>query len=311
MVVVTRGDETLLRRAYGVADLDTREPLRVDDALPIGSITKQFTAAAVLSLVERGSLRLDAPLGDFIAGLPAQVARVTVGQLLSHTSGIADYVTDPEVASAMAKPADIADVIRREAAKPLRFEPGSDWAYSNTNYATLGLVVERATGRPFAEVLASELVGRAGLTDTTLGPRSSASSRVRGYEGRAPAPLVDTTWSYSAGGIWATADDLARWGDALSSGRVVSPDSFAAMSRPTALASGRMAPYGLGLRIERLGRHPVVWHDGAVPGFYAVLISVPEQHLVVALVSNGGAHRPDVEAAARRIAALYADSYQS
>jgi len=116
------------------------------------------------------------------------------------------------------------------------------------------------------------------------------------------------SWSYAAGGLWATADDLARWGDALSSGRVVSSGSFAAMSRPTALSSGRMAPYGLGLRVDHLGRHSVVWHDGAVPGFYAIIVCVPQAHLVVAVVSNGGAHRPDVEAAVRRIATLYADS---
>ena len=311
VALVAVAGRTVFREAYGLADLERLAGVRPGQPFPLGSVTKQFVAAAILRLADRGEVRLEDRVGSYVDGLPEPVACVTIAELLSHTSGLTDYVTEAPPAAGSGGPIDPRSLVDSVASRPLLFEPGSDWAYSNTNYALLGLLIERVTAESCGDFLERELFAPSGLDSTTFGPPAEPPPLV-GYEMRGgryiAAQGVDPSWSYAAGAVWSSVDDLARWNESLAGGRVISPLALARMMRPTALASGQMAPYGFGWRTGRLDRYTLLWHDGAVPGFFAIVLYVPERRIFVAVVSNGGADRDDIDRAAREVASYFAAS---
>jgi D-alanyl-D-alanine carboxypeptidase len=312
VILVSVAGRTVLRSAYGLADVEREVAVEAHQAFPVGSVTKQFTAAGVLRLADRGAVHLDDPIGRYVRGLSPAVAAITIAQLLSHTSGLADYVTDSEISNRLGSRGDPETLAAAIASRPLHFEPGTDWAYSNTNYALLGLVLERVSGESCAAFLERDLFAPLALEATTLGPPAPGEPSLVGYElqqGRyVEARTVDPSWSSTAGGLWSSVEDLARWNESLFGGRVLSPLLLARMTRPTALATGGNAAYGFGLRTGRLDRYALLWHDGAVPGYYAITLYLPEPRIFVAIVSNGGSNREDIERAAREVALTFATS---
>jgi CubicO group peptidase (beta-lactamase class C family) len=308
VVAVARDGRTVFARGYGQADLEHRAPVTTDTVFRLASITKQFTAAAVLRLVERGRLGLDDPLAEHLPGFPGG-DRITLRHLLHQTSGVPDYSEDPAgsagKAAAMTPEAKLA-WISRLAATPA-FEPGAKWAYSNSNYVLLGLVVERAAGRPLAQVFADELFRPAGLTRTAFDePGDLVPNRARGYRkteagGFVNADAIHWTMPGAAGGLRSTAGDLVRWSDALFGGRVLRPESLALMTGPGRLADGRTtrwgmpdawrigmdADYALGVFfVTATPRGPRVWHGGDIDGFSTWLGHYPERRVTIALLQN-------------------------
>jgi len=309
-VAVLRGGDTLLLRAYGMADLERRAPAVVQSQYRLGSVTKSFAAAAILQQVERGKLSLDDTLGQFFPEYPEWKA-IRVRQLLNHTSGIPDYTSVGDAFNGSAAediPHD--SIIGFVRGRRPQFTPGTKWSYSNTNYVLLGLILEQVTSTPFAEYLTREVFPRAGIAqtmycdDATLVPR-----RALGYgrsHGRfVNASSISMTVPFAAGALCSTAGDLARWARALRGGHVMTRDSYHAMT--TGEFAGRhpnpgdsTQQYGFGVGMGMLGSHRMVEHGGNINGFNASFIDVPDVDLTVAVLTNTEGIGAD--ALARRLA---------
>jgi D-alanyl-D-alanine carboxypeptidase len=295
-VAVLRGDDTLLYRAYGMADLEQRAPASTTSQYRLGSVTKSFTSAAILQQVERGRLSLDDSLGKFFPEYPEWKA-IRVRQLLNHTSGIPDYTSVGDAFSGVAAdeiPHD--SIIGFVRGRPPQFAPGTRWSYSNTNYVLLGMILQQVAATPYAEYLAREVFPRAGMTHTTYCDDATiVPGRARGY-GRSHGQFVNAsaismTVPFAAGAICSTAGDLVRWARALRGGHVISRESYRAMTtgefaglHPNPGDSTQQ--YGFGVGMGLLGAHRVVQHGGNINGFNADFSDVADVDLTVAVLTN-------------------------
>lgn len=286
---VVRGRDTLVMHGWGYADVETATPVTPGTVFRIGSITKQFTSALVMRLVERGTLSLDDTLGKLVPTVPALWRRVTLRQLLNHTSGIHNYTASrkwqPRWREDMS-PDTIVSLVRDDT---LDFSPGTKWSYDNTGYVLLGMVLDRATHVPYPTLVRDSLAAPLGLTSTEYcWERPIIPHRALGYD-RVGKGLLNTqylsmTQPYAAGALCSTVGDLVRWTAALSSGRVVSPASYAAMTHPTGAAAG--AHYGFGLVVDTMAGHRRIHHDGGINGFVSSLDYYPDDSLTVVVLSN-------------------------
>jgi len=304
-VAVLRGRDTLVLRGYGMADVENHVPAGAQTAYRIGSVTKQFTASAVLRLVEQGRIGLDDEVTRYLADAPVQGHRVTIRQLLNHTSGMPSY-TD---AAARWRPRwgeDLspAGVLAIAAADSFNFAPGTAFRYNNSGYVLLGMLLEKVTGQPY-EATVRALAAERGLPSVQYcWTAPLIANRARGYEAAGAvlvnAPYLSMSQPYAAGGLCATAGDLARWAVDLGQGRVVQPRTFAQMTTPTQLAGGQTEPYGFALVGEVVDGHRRAWHNGGIHGFSADLAYYPDDSVSVAVLANTG--NTDVTSLARNIA---------
>ena len=287
--VVQRG-QVLLRRGYGFANLEGRLPMPADAIFRIGSVTKQFTAAAIMRLAQSSRLSLGDPVGKYVADLPPHVAALTVRQLLNQTTGLANYTELPWFQNPT-RPVAAPELLARVAAQPLAFQPGTQFQYSNSNFYLLGLVIEKLTGRPYQDVVRTELAAPAGLTDTAMCPPEPVGPRsARGYRhaGRSLLPALPLLMDrpFSAGGLCSTVDDLVAWARALGAGQIVGTSAYAEMTSPPTLASGQRSAYGFGLFIGELGGHRRIRHGGGINGFSSQLERFPDDDLTIAVLAN-------------------------
>lgn len=284
-----RGRDTLVMQGWGYADVENATPVTPATVFRIGSITKQFTSALVMRLVERGTLSLDDTLGKLVPNVPPLWRRVTLRQLLNHTSGIHNYTASrkwlPRWREDMS-PDTIVSLVRDDT---LDFAPGTKWSYDNTGYVLLGMVLDRATHVPYPTLVHDSLVAPLGLAATEYcWERPIIPHRAAGYD-RVGKGLLNTqylsmTQPYAAGALCSTVGDLLRWTAALSSGRVVSAASYATMTRPTGAAMG--SHYGFGLVVDTMGGHRRIHHDGGINGFISSLDYYPDDSLTVVVLSN-------------------------
>lgn len=286
-VTIFRGDEVLLRRGYGSADVDGKAP-DASSMFPIGSISKQFTAAAIIALVDAGKVRLDAPIGDYLPEWFAGEPDLRVSHLLSQTSGLADFLWLAgyrPLADDAGTP--IAAYVALAAAAPRRFAPGTRWAYSNTNYKALALIAERVTGQPFDSVLGGLVLKPAGIEDIVSCHSLPPERFVPGVSGEArPTPLDASAAAYVGdGGLCASAASLTRWirlvlatTDAQASG----------LPRSSQLADGTRVPYGFGVSTREFLGHRMVWHGGNVDSHSTMIAFLPDEGTgLVVLTSKG------------------------
>lgn len=312
--------------AYGWADVKARRPMTADDVFDVASVTKTFIAAEVIELAAAGRLSLDDPLSRWLPSFP-KAASITVRELLSHTSGLADYLENPKLLRAID-----ADKARRWTAQellayvgPPLFSPGTDWRYSNTNYLLLGLVVEDVEGRSAAQVLADRFLDPLGLTDTALqtasdptplaargpvaepyartGRTAAAVTALGDGSGYLPYASLGTALD-SAGAMVSTSGDLARWGAALYGGQILAAPWLATMVDDS--VSKRFHPardYALGTERKLLAGLPTLGHSGACSGYRSALRYVPALGATVVVLVNEDVLDPDV-ITTRLIAAL-------
>ena len=286
-VAVSRGSSLEWSDGFGMADIAHKVPATAQTVYQIGSITKTFTAALVMQLVQQGKLKLSDHIGRFVDGLPYG-NEVTIAELLNHTSGIPDYVNSskpiwgdkcPAPSGSVAGCPELspAQVLKWLAARPLQFVPGTQWSYSNSNYYLLGLVLERVTGQPYAAYLEDRILRPLGLSHTGVCPNDMhATSYALGY---APAPVVLRAFgthpfaseAFSAGELCSTVGDLVKWSNDLASGRVVSARIYHEMVSPTRLPDGQTAPYGYGISLGAFDGQPFVGHTGGTMGFTSFL----------------------------------------
>ncbi len=307
-VLVKRGEEVLLRKGYGMANLELGVALRPDSVFEIGSITKQFTAAGILLLAERGQLRLDDDITRYLTDFPTHGKQITIQHLLTHTSGVADYTRLPEWAAHMRDDLPPAAVAALFKDKPLDFAPGERWAYDNSGYFLLGMVIEKVAGKDYGQFMMDEIFRPLGMKSTRYGSNADLIlHRASGYEKAGDrfvnAEYHSMTQPFAAGALVSDVDDLAIWDRALYGESLLKQATLLRMFTPGRLSSGATTRYANGWIFGSLGEHAVVWHNGSIPGFASALLRVPDQRLLVVVLSNDGSHQPSPDAWARRLAA--------
>lgn len=316
-LVILRGDDAVLARGYGSIDQDRRTPVSADTVFQLGSIGKQFLAALVLRLAEEGRVSLDEPVTRYLPGLTRLPGGLRVRHLLSHTSGLRELFTIPAYQAGiedLSRGREQLEVIVRDA--PVDFEPGTRWSYSNTNYTTLALLVERITGRPYEQALDESFfrpLGLGSLRQCTPLPRDPGEARGHVLQGGHVTPSAPENMAFirGDGGLCGSAADLARWMRLLATGRVVKPESYRAMSTRARLADGREADYGMGLSLVPLDGRAKVAHNGAMLGFSASVAYYPDGALTIAVLTNRGDVRTETieRRIARRLLGLAAPAF--
>jgi CubicO group peptidase (beta-lactamase class C family) len=290
-VAVVQNGAIVLAKAYGLARIDPPTPTTASMRYPIGSISKQFTAAAVAILAEEGKLGLDDPVAGFFPDL-TRADEITIRQLLSHTAGIRDYWPQDYVPPAMHEPITTEALIGQWATQPLDFEPGSMYQYSNTGYVIAGAIVEKVSGKSLIDFFRErffEPLGMDSVVDIDQGALSEGDPK--GYQRFAlgplrPAPKDGRGWLFAAGPLAMTAADLAKWNVALIEGTVPGPEVFGELTREVVLDAGVGAGYGLGLRVTLEGNHRLVGHGGEVSGFTASNRLYPEEQIATVVLVN-------------------------
>jgi CubicO group peptidase (beta-lactamase class C family) len=297
-VAVVKGRDTILAKGYGLADVENDVPATAQTVYRIGSITKQFTSAAIMRLVDDGKLSLDDTLGKLLPSAAPAWRRVTLRRLLNHTSGIRSYTgIGPRWQRRWREdmsPDTIVGLVRDDT---LDFKPGAQWRYNNTGYVLLGMIIERASGKPYATFLEEEFFRPLGLSQTYYcSQKPIIKHRAQGYD-RAGRQLVNTeylsmTQPFSAGALCSTVGDLVAWQRALVGGRVVRPTSYAAMATPESLVDGKPLTYGYGLGVSTLSKHRKVSHGGGINGFITDLAYYPDDTLHVVVLANTSPSNP-------------------
>jgi len=289
--IVVRDGEILLRRGYGMADLEHGIPMRPDHVFRIGSITKQFTGVAILMLVDEGLLSLDDPLTRFFPEYPTGGRTVTVEQLLAHTSGIRSYTSMPEWEPTQRQDLTVAELIHLFQDQPFDFEPGEDWAYNNSGYILLGAIIEQLSNMTYADFVERRIFEPLGMTASFYGDEQRViPNRIPGYS-RPAGDWVNTeylsmTHPYAAGSLLSTVDDLARWDRAISAGELLSEPGWRQAFTPVLLNDGRSTGYGAGWMRGRIGPYETAEHGGGINGFITNAVRVPDAGLFVAVLAN-------------------------
>jgi CubicO group peptidase (beta-lactamase class C family) len=278
----------------------------------LASLTKQFTAAAILKLVEQGRLSLDDEITKYLPAYPTRGARITVEHLLTHTSGLSGLNETTDFRATAAPDVNVVDVIGQWYHDlPLEFAPGERWAYSNWGYTLLGAIIEKASGTTYAEFLQQAFFTPLGMTHTFYSDRRRIiAGRVAGYEEPADVPfnIVPSRgrWLHpaAAGGLMSSVEDLARWNAGLDAGRVVRADLLARMFTSYRLKNGTPTNYGYGWDLGDHDGHRVQEHQGGTTGFVSHIVRLPDDRVFVVVLSNRYSMTVPVQTTAHRIAAI-------
>lgn len=294
-LAVVRDGKVVLEKGYGLRSLDSKEPMTTDTSLRIGSVSKQFTCAAILLLAEEGKLSAHDKVSKWYPTL-TKANEITLLDLMNHTSGYPDYYPLDFVDRRMHKDISFENLAKEYASGKLDFEPGSRFSYSNTGYILLGDIVEKVSGQSLGDFLAKRIfeplkMTNSGYLDAKL-PRKATG--YWSFALGAPEKATDEPpgWIGGAGGIWSTAGDLAKWNIALVSGKVLKPESYKIMTSPRELATGKTSQYGCGLGLGNAEGDRVFQHGGAVFGFLAHSAVMPRSNSGVVLLSNCEHVRP-------------------
>lgn len=311
VAVVSLDGEVVFNEAFGMASLELGLAMETDHVLRLASVTKQYAAATILALVEDGELALDDPLSKFLPDFP--VGEVTVHQLLNHTSGIKSYT---DIAGYMSSERIRKDLSSEElvavfADEPVDFAPGEKWAYNNSGYVLLGVIIEQVTGKPWNDFLRQRLLEPLGIDSTDAYPDSRiVIGRVPGYSGPADEPYnasyVSMTQPHAAGALMSNALDVDRWQRALHGGEVLGEAMYARMTEADEVSRDARGShdYGYGLMLgEWMGR-PVIHHGGGINGFTSFALWLPEEKLSVVVLTNRAGPGLLAEDSALRLTAL-------
>jgi CubicO group peptidase (beta-lactamase class C family) len=290
-VAVVKDGRVAYLKAYGDARIEPRTPAAPAMRYSIGSISKQFTAAAILLLQEEGRLSLDDKVARFIPDL-TRAGEVTIRQLLSHTSGYQDYWPQDYVMPFMLQPVTAQQIMDRWARKPLDFDPGTKWQYSNTNYVIAGVVAEKAARKPLLQYLRERIFVPLQMKSVTdIDQERLDQSDPTGYMRYAlgplhPAPKEGKGWLFAAGELAMTAEDLAKWNVSVINQTVLKPASYRQLGTEILLNDGVGTQYGLGVSVDMQAGHRALSHSGEVSGFTAQNIVFPDDRVAIAVLTN-------------------------
>jgi len=306
--LVMKDGKVVLRKGYGLANLELGVPVSPDMVFELGSITKQFTAASILLLQERGQLRVEDEITKYLPDYPTHGQKITIEHLLTHTSGVPSYTGMAEWRPRVREDMKLQDLIAIFKDKPLDFNPGEQWNYSNSGYILLGAIVEKVAGKSYEQFVEEEIFQKLGMAHSRYGHAEEiVPLRATGYaqdgKGFRNAEYLSMTQPYAAGSLMSTVDDLAIWGRALEIEALLKKASLDRMLTSFKLNSGVSTHYGYGIAVSDFEGERVIEHGGGIFGFVTHMARIPEERVFVAILSNNEASDPDPGTLALRILA--------
>jgi len=295
-VLVAHGKDIVLDKGYGDANIEWEIPNSPSTKFRLGSVTKQFTAASILLLEERGKLSVDDPVKKYIPDAPAAWDKITIFNLLTHTSGIPNFTSFPEYASLEPFATTPAQLVARFRDKPLDFQPGEKWSYSNSGYILLGYLIEKISGKSYEKFVQENIFTPLGMKDSGYDSNSAIiPHRAAGYVPTPSGPLnagyINMTVPLSAGALYSTTHDLLFWEQGLFGGKLLSAASLQKMTTPF------KSDYAFGLGVRTVNGHKVIDHGGGIEGFNTYLAYYPDKKVTVAVLGNLNGQTPQEIAA--------------
>lgn len=290
-VLVARDGRILLDQGYGLANREWNIPNDGDVKFRLGSLSKQFTAVAIMLLNQQGKLDLDAPIKTWLPDAPAAWDAITPRHLLSHTAGVPNFTAFADYEALKTRPATMAQLIARFSDRPLDFAPGSRFAYSNSGYVLLSAIIEAASGQTYADFITANLFQPLGMSDSgydrhdVILPRR-ASGYAPGADGVVNADYVDMSIPTGAGALYSTTHDLLKWEQGLFGGRLLNAQSMTALTTP--VRNG----YAMGLMVSEADGKRLVWHNGAIEGFNTYMAYDPGDRTAVIVLGNLNGEAP-------------------
>jgi CubicO group peptidase (beta-lactamase class C family) len=287
-LAVVKNGKPLIAKGYGFANLEHQVPVKPETIFQSGSVGKQFTAMAVMILVDEGKIELDEKIGKYLGEVPETWANITVRHLLSHTGGMTDYPQDFDFRRDFSED----ELLKRGKEIPLAFVPGEKWQYSNLGYVTLGIIIHKVSGKFYGDLLQERVFGPLGMTTARIISEADiVPNRASGYrlvKGEVKnhewvSPSLNTT---ADGALYLSTFDMMRWDEALASGKLLKKASYDEMWSPIKLNSGKTHPYGFGWALRQVNGRRVVEHGGAWQGFKAHIARYPENKLTVIVFAN-------------------------
>jgi D-alanyl-D-alanine carboxypeptidase len=278
---------------YGMANVELSVPATQDTVYQLASVTKTFTATAIMMLVEEGKLNLDDKIGKHLPNLPTAWEDVTVRQLLNHTSGIKSYTSIPDFFKSARKDFAQQEIIDLVASAPLEFAPGEKWRYNNTGYFLLGMLIEKTTGKKYGDFLSERIFKPLDMAQTRVNDLHAViPNRAQGYawDGKSlrNGDYVSPTQPFSAGMLVSTVSDLVKWDAALYSEKLLKKSTLESMWTPTTLAKDEQADYGFGWQTKPQNGHRQLAHGGGIPGFSTQISRFVNDQLTVIVLTNSG-----------------------
>ncbi len=315
-LAVVRDGQIIKARGYGLANIELDVPVKAETIFQTGSVGKQFTATAVMMLVEDGKIRLDDPIGKYLHGSPATWDKITVRNLLTHTSGIHDYETESLKNKGTAVVNLRNDYTEDELFKkfsglPLDFPPGSKWSYSNSGYVILGILIHKVTGQFYGDVLQERIFRPLGMTSTRIIseadiiPNRAAGYRLVNGEIKNQewvSPMLNTT---ADGAVYTNVLDMAKWDAALYSEKLLKKGSLNQMWTPVRLNDGKTAEYGFGWDVTNVNGHRLIEHGGAWQGFTTRISRYVDDKFTVIILTNLDSEHSEPDKIAHNVAAIY------
>lgn len=307
-VLLARGERVLFSKGFGYANLEWQIPNMPDTRFRLGSVTKQFTAASILLLEERGKLSVDDPVRKYLPDAPARWEQITIRHLLTHTSGIPNFTSFPEYSKLEPFAATPTELVARFRDKPLDFDPGTKWSYSNSGFVLLGWLIEKVSGETYEKFVAGNIFGPLGMKDSGYDSNAAvlphrASGYVQAKGGFENAGFIHMSIPHAAGALYSTTEDLLRWERGLFGGKLLKPASLEKMTTPF------LQNYAFGVTVATAGGRKVISHDGGIEGFNTRVAYYPEDKLTVIVLSNVNGSGPD-EIAGRLASFAYGEKVQ-
>ena len=308
-VIVVKYGKPILRKGYGLANLELNVPIQPDMVFRLGSMTKQFTAVGILMLVHEGKLALDDDITRFLRGYPTHGEGITIENLLTHTSGIKNYTDMPSWLKLWCKDFTVPELVDLFKNEPMQFKPGENWEYSNSGYILLGAIIEKVSGQSYADFIRQRIFEPLGMKHSYYGDYDTViPGRVSGYEvhgnGFVNTAYLSMTRPYAAGSLLSSVDDLARWDAALYTDKLIPQSLLRKAWTPFRLKDGRSTGYGYGWVMWTYQGHRVIEHEGGINGFSTSGIRLPDDHVYVAVLSNCPGLKAGPDDLAMKLAAL-------
>jgi CubicO group peptidase (beta-lactamase class C family) len=307
-LAVTRGGSVVKLAGYGMANVENEVPVTPQTVFQIQSVTKSFVATAIMMLVEEGKVAVDAKVSTYLEGTPESWKDITIRHLLSHTSGIKDFINEPTASLRLEVSDD--DVFQATAARPLNFQPGAKYAYSNSNYHLLAMIIRKVSGDFYGIFLKNRVFQPLGMSQTrvvswsNIIPDRAAGYLQQGSQLRNGQFVAESILAYGGGGIVSTAEDMAKWDLALRGDKLLPRSRLEQMWAPTKLNDGNLSNYGFGWSIGGKPPHRLIQHSGGhITGFTSHIVRYLDDDLSVIVLVNAGFGNPGK--IAQRVAGMY------
>jgi len=316
-VVIVKNGEVIFSKARGMANIELGVPLSTDSVFRIGSLTKQFTAAAIMLLQEQDKLSINDSISIYLPEFPTEGHNVTIAQLMSHTSGLANYTdNDYTWGSLIQEPTTLDEMLALFSKEPMHFPPGEAMRYSNTGYVLLGKIIEIVSKQSYQDFIVEHIFNKLAMKNSQYGGRQIITNRAAGYAqttlGFENATSIDMSWPYASGSLVSTVNDLAIWYHALANGKIISSKSYQQMIAPFQLNNGQYSAYGFGLENSQIGKYKTISHVGAIQGYTTYAVYIPALEVYIAVAANYEGSHPETLAVllAAKILAIETPNFQ-